>query len=711
MDVTEARRTQQALRESEARFRQMAENIEEMFWIADSNLSEMLYVSPAYEKMWGRTCQSLYEDPRSLLLAIHPEDRERVRADLDRALEDGNWDREYRIVRPDGSVRWVWDRAFPIRDESGTVLRFAGITQDITVRKEAEQELRTRAAQQKAVAQLSQYALEGEDLDTLLDATVKVTARVLEVDLCKVLELLPDGSGLRMRAGVGWKEGCVGHAVVGAGADSQAGYTLLSSTPVVVEDLRTESRFTGPQLLHDHAVISGVSVVIGDPQRPLGVLGAHSTRRRTFTEDDLHFLLATASTLAASIERRRAEQDLRFSEARFRSIFEQAGTGIATVSADGGFLQVNQALCSFLGYGEAELLGLRTFDITHGEDLERTLFEFDEVKTGRQRLVDVEKRLLRKDGTMVWAHVSGAWLFDQDAAPIHAIVLVQDITTRKSAEEEIRRLNQDLERRVAERTMELAALNTELAERNREVERANRLKSEFLARMSHELRTPMNAIIGFSDLLAEEPEGPLGELYKGYIAHIREGAGHLLELINDVLDLSKIEAGRIDLYHEDLSASEALSEVMSVIRPLAEAKKLQVVGDLPAPLRVYADRTRFKQILYNLLSNAVKFTHEGGRVWVEASRRGDRVWISVSDTGVGIPAEEHAAIFEEFHQVGVTTTGVKEGTGLGLAITKRLVELQGGGILVESEPGQGSRFTFVLPAVGHRARGSGATTV
>jgi signal transduction histidine kinase len=278
-----------------------------------------------------------------------------------------------------------------------------------------------------------------------------------------------------------------------------------------------------------------------------------------------------------------------------------------------------------------------------------------------------------------------------------ALERIEQEAHRKRAEEALRTLNQDLERRVDERTAELASLNRELEGRNREVERANRLKSEFLARMSHELRTPMNAIVGFSDLLAEQAEGPLGEVYQGYVEHIRDGARHLLELINDVLDLSKIEAGRIELLLQRFLASESLSEVLSVIRPLAEIKKLEISNRVPGDLAVYADRTRFKQVLYNLLSNAVKFTPEGGRVWIEGTQNGGHVSLAVSDTGLGIPAAEHAAIFEEFHQVGTTTKGIKEGTGLGLAITRRLVELHGGRIQVESQPGRGSRFTIRLP--------------
>ncbi len=239
-------------------------------------------------------------------------------------------------------------------------------------------------------------------------------------------------------------------------------------------------------------------------------------------------------------------------------------------------------------------------------------------------------------------------------------------------------------------------LNAQLESRNLEVERANRMKSEFLASMSHELRTPLNAIIGFSDLLVEQSAG-LNEKQKRFLGHIPQGAGHLLELINDVLDLSRIEAGRLELQVESLTAAAALTEVLAIVRPLAVVKQIRLDSEVERDLVVHADRVRFKQILYNLLSNAVKFTPEGGRVWVSGSRQGDSVSISVSDTGVGIPPEEQEAIFEEFHQASATTGGVKEGTGLGLAITRRLVEKHGGKIWVESEVGKGSRFTFMLP--------------
>jgi signal transduction histidine kinase/CheY-like chemotaxis protein len=264
-------------------------------------------------------------------------------------------------------------------------------------------------------------------------------------------------------------------------------------------------------------------------------------------------------------------------------------------------------------------------------------------------------------------------------------------------DEALRDAHRELEERVEARTAQLAAANKELERQNREVERATQLKSQFLASMSHELRTPLNAIIGFSDLLAEKTAGDLTDKQQRFVGHVRDGARHLLQLINDILDLSKIESGLLELRRETFSVSEALPEVLSVIRPLAMAKKIRI-EHAQETFSVYADRVRFKQILYNLLSNALKFTPEGGTVRVEVSTGDNLICIAISDTGVGIRSEDQQLIFEEFRQAGETTRGVKEGTGLGLAITKRLVERQGGTIRVTSEIGKGSCFSFTLPA-------------
>lgn len=252
------------------------------------------------------------------------------------------------------------------------------------------------------------------------------------------------------------------------------------------------------------------------------------------------------------------------------------------------------------------------------------------------------------------------------------------------------------EQKLSQAGLELQAANEQLADRNQEVERASRMKSEFLSRMSHEFRTPLNGITGYSELLAEESAGPLNEAQKRFLGHIEKGAKHLLELISEILDLSRIESGRIELQRENVPFSEALAEVAPALRPLAAAKNI-ALEERAQSVVVCADRVRLRQILFNLLSNAVKFTGPGGQVWIESSADHLFVTISVSDTGIGIPREEQESVFEDFYQVRTNRGSPSEGTGLGLAITKKLVILHGGKIWVESEQGKGSRFSFTLP--------------
>jgi signal transduction histidine kinase len=273
---------------------------------------------------------------------------------------------------------------------------------------------------------------------------------------------------------------------------------------------------------------------------------------------------------------------------------------------------------------------------------------------------------------------------------LRVIAVVRDISARKEAEQRLRAVQDQY-------NAELAAKNEQLEARNRDVERANRLKSEFLASMSHELRTPLHTIIGFSELLVEQLEGPLNEKQQRFLSHILQDSRHLLELINEVLDISKIEAGKLELQKERVDFAGALAEAVAGVQQQAAAKSIQI--DIRNEFRgsLYADRVRLKEILYNLLSNALKFTPDRGGVWVETLVRDQHLQITVGDSGIGVDSKEHESIFEKFYQVGSTTKGTREGTGLGLPITRKLVELHGGEIWLESAPGQGSRFYFTLP--------------
>jgi signal transduction histidine kinase len=242
-----------------------------------------------------------------------------------------------------------------------------------------------------------------------------------------------------------------------------------------------------------------------------------------------------------------------------------------------------------------------------------------------------------------------------------------------------------------------ARLFREIEEKSRQLEAASQHKSEFLANMSHELRTPLNAIIGFSEVLTDRMFGDLNEKQEEYLKDIYASGTHLLSLINDILDLSKIEAGRMELESTDFHLPTALDNALTLVRERAGRRNIALYTSVDERLgEVRADERKIRQVVLNLLSNAIKFTPEGGRIAVEAVPRDGSVEVSVSDTGVGIAPADQEAVFEEFRQVG-TADKKAEGTGLGLTLCRKFVELHGGRIWVKSQLGAGSTFTFTIP--------------
>jgi PAS domain S-box-containing protein len=378
-------------------------------------------------------------------------------------------------------------------------------------------------------------------------------------------------------------------------------------------------------------------------------------------------------------------------ERRFRRLLDAAPDAILEVDSQGRIVLINQTAERMFGYGPDELIGLNVETLVpasmRGQHVKhRTSYAAH--PQVRPMGTGLELHAQRKDGSLLPVEISLSPNPSEEGGRV--IALVRDITARKQVEDKLRAIQE-------QHTAELAAKNQQLEARNLDVERANRLKSEFLASMSHELRTPLHTIIGFSELLAEELEGPLNEKQKRFLGHVLQDSRHLLELINEILDLSKIEAGRLELQREHIDFAGCLEEVIAGIGQQATAKTISLEIRNQFRGSLYADRVRVKEILYNLLSNALKFTPEGGRVWVETLVRGRQLHVTVGDTGIGVYPEEQQSIFEKFYQVGSTTKGTREGTGLGLPITRKLVELHGGHIWLESRLGEGSRFSFTLP--------------
>jgi len=271
-------------------------------------------------------------------------------------------------------------------------------------------------------------------------------------------------------------------------------------------------------------------------------------------------------------------------------------------------------------------------------------------------------------------------------------------------EREVLALNRDLEAKVEERTRELQDANRileqrndELAEANVRIKEADRLKSEFLANMSHELRTPLNAVIGFSEILESNDFGGLNAKQERYVGNILSSGRHLLRLINDILDLSKVEAGKMDLQLQEFSLETTIEDVVNIVQTLAQRKQQDLKARVPARLTLVADEGKVKQMFYNLLANAIKFTPEKGKVSIVAKAQDESITVAVTDTGVGIAKKDLPRLFQAFQQLDGSHSRKYEGTGLGLALTKRFAELHGGSLEVASVPGKGSTFTVTLP--------------
>ncbi len=392
-----------------------------------------------------------------------------------------------------------------------------------------------------------------------------------------------------------------------------------------------------------------IAVALREQTRVLGVAVVFRSRRDDpYTDADrrlLEDIAAHASLAIVNSRQLEAEQVLR------RNFLEAAPDPVLILDAAGNIVLVNTQTEAMFGYPRAELIG-RPIELLMPAQLH--------AGPG----LDLFAR--RKDGSELSAELSFAPI-DTAAGRLMAVT-VRDATERRR----------------------------ELEDRNRKTQEANRLKSEFLANMSHELRTPLNAIIGFAALMHAGRAGPMADLHKEYLGDILSSARHLLQLINDILDLAKVEAGRVEVRPEPVDLPRLAGEVRDILRGLAADKGLQFTVEV-AISGATVDPRMLKQILYNFLSNAIKFTPGGGRVALRITGTDGELRVDVEDTGIGIKPEDMSRLFVEFQQLDASTTKRHPGTGLGLALTRRLAELHGGRVEVKSTPGVGSTFSAIMP--------------
>ena len=374
-------------------------------------------------------------------------------------------------------------------------------------------------------------------------------------------------------------------------------------------------------------------------------------------------------------------------EARYRGLLESMPDAIVVVNQTGRIVLVNGQAEELFGYAHGGLLGKPV------EILLPARFREAHIGHRTQYFFEAKTRTVGAGLELFAAHADGGeFPVEISLSPVQseegtfAMSAIRDITDRRNLQEELRHKNDELE------------------QQNKLIQQATRLKSEFLANMSHELRTPLNGIIGFSEILYDERVGPVSSEHKEYLQDILTSARHLLQLINDVLDLAKIEAGKLEFLPEQIETDILVGEVRNIVRTLAAKKRIEFRTEVdPALATLDADPRSLKQILYNYVSNALKFTPEEGKIVVRVKPDGaGHFRIEVEDTGIGIRNEDLDRLFVEFQQLDASTSKQYAGTGLGLALTKKLVEAQGGRVGVRSAPGAGSIFHAILPRVALR---------
>jgi PAS domain S-box-containing protein len=666
-DITDLRQAEEALRESEQRFRTFVDHATDAFFLQDDSgvildVNRQACASLGYtrDELVGKAPGDFDPDLTPALLE-----------ELDRRLNAGEVVAfESRHRRKDGAL-------FPVEVRGRAFLeggrRFlVSLARDVSERKQDEALLE---GQKRILEQI----IQGEPLPHVLTALCRTLEELAQGEmLAAVLLLDADGVHLRHAAAPSLPESytrAIDGLAIGPSVRS-CGTAAYRRAPVYVSDIAGDPLWAPyAELALSHGLRAcWSSPILSSRAEVLGTFGMYYRQPRCPTPRDLRAVDIVTRTVAIAIERSRAEQSLRESEERFRGTFENAAVGIAHTAAAGGFLRVNEKFCGIVGYPREELLQRAFQDITHPDDLAASLELFTALVRGDSPDFGLEKRYLRKDGSLVWVELFVSLQRDTAGKPAYAIAVIQDISERKRLEGETRQAREA-------------------------AEAANRAKDEFLANVSHEIRTPMNAILGMTELTLDTP---LTEDQRQCLRTVKSAADNLLGIINALLDFAKIEAGKLELDSADFSLRAAVGDTLRALAVRAHKQGLELIYHVQpdVPDALVGDAGRLRQVLLNLVGNALKFT-ERGEVVVRVEVAGNRapegevgLRFSVRDTGIGIPRDRQEGIFRAFEQEDTSTTRKYGGTGLGLTIAARLTALMGGTISVESEPGRGSTFAF-----------------
>jgi PAS domain S-box-containing protein len=661
-DITERKESEKKLKESEKRYRNLITNLSDTVIKLDAKCN-ILYANPQVFDVTGYYPNEIAGS--RLFSIIHTNDTSRVAHEIEDAFKSKQrMITEFRIKRAQGDIGTVSVKGVIIEDDSLP----AGDPEKITMNclmRDITKELAADEERKKLYNQIKSLNMELEG---------KIQARTLELE--ETLKALKQSESLLM--------------------------AILNNLPAVVyiKDMSNRYILTNKRfdLVFDMMQRGGASGKIDYDVMPADIVSAFRDREQQsietggpvefeeeiFHDSELHTYLSTkfplleadgtpraVCSLSTDItERKWAEEAIKESEFRFRTIFNSVADGMYLIDYESGkFYIVNKILCEILGYTMDELISIRLQDLIP-EERQGAIKDFlGAIHDGKKLLV--KEIPVNGKARLFYADISLNML--TIAGKLYMAGVLRDVTDVKESAEALRR-----------------ALT--------EAEIANKAKSAFLANMSHELRTPLNSIIGFSELLRDLYNENLTADQKQYISNISESGEHLLSLINDVLDLSKIEAGKMEFSLTNLPTKAILEKIVSMFKEKSKRHGIKLCMQIePGIEAIVADETKFVQIMFNLLSNAMKFTPDGGSVGIEAKSTTKEVLFTVWDTGIGIAQSDFSRLFKPFEQLENPMTKKVGGTGLGLHYTKKLVELHGGTIWVESEVGKGTRFTFSIP--------------
>lgn len=724
-DITDHKHDEIALAESERSHRTILEVAMDGFWVVNAD-GHLLEVNQAYATMSG------YSVPE--LLGMHISSLESVKTaeetahHIQHVREHGQDRFESRHRRKDGSV---FDVEVSVQHEPGEAGRLIAFLRDVTERKQLSRALQDRIA--KLTEPRGETAdvrfedlFELEDIQRLQDAfsaATGVASIITQVDgtpitrpsnFCRLCGDVIRGTekGLancyRSDAEIGRNHPggpvvrpCMSGHLWDAGAGILLGGHHVANW--LIGQVRDETQ-------SEHQMREYAREIGADETELLEAFREVPSMSREQFDNVAQALFLLASQLSANAyqnvlqarfiaDQTRTEQALRESEEKFKYIFEHSPVGKSLTTPDGR-LHLNDAFCAMLGYTREELSGdTRWEQITHPADVELTRNALASLLEDRVPTARFTKRYAHKDGGIVWADVITSLRRDTTGAPEYFMTTVLDITERKLAQDRIVQLNEEIESRVQARTEELTVMNEELADANLSLEVATRAKSDFVAAMSHELRTPLNSIIGFSGILSQGLAGSLNEEQHKQIGMIHKSGQHLLGLINEILDLAKIESGQIRPIMKQIDICSVASDMLNTIQPLADAKGLSLSLECESEfVPAMSDEHFLSQILLNLLGNAVKFTDEGG-ITISIVDSPHEIALSVTDTGCGISGTDTRHVFEDFYQASTPGRAKHDGTGLGLSVSNRLAGSLGGSIEVDSTLGSGSAFTVRLPRI------------